>query len=1122
MKKFFSLLWGIIFSFLFVSTVYAGAEEVEVVKLTRNIYHNVDGYGWYKKCQDFSWFGFVLNNPTGQSFTVTMPNKASITGWSGTSHKIDTFTYKLLDSIPENFLTINRNIATPFDQSFTLPAHSICAVFFNVNNMAQYNLYWDTDIFFKFKIDSREVPIQGILSQHGNACSEDQVCTAEMLDAAYNSDGGDGQLTVKIRNAMPDIAEITADKALTFRTIDTAGNILSESVKSNAITWDTGHFWLEAGKEKTITGMFTLPDSVAGSNSKLNLKTHFSFPSSMFFGDFYSEGIAEVRGGVHGILNGSFDTDGKNGVVTARLTNHLNQKVTVTLPTSGKLSGSGNTAGNVSLSWGSVPSAVTLDPDSTKSFIGSITFTDRSLISANRELNMTALFPYKPSTGEALSFSAAGVLSRNPEPNPVIRSLGLCREITAGSREITVSYTLENSSNIDISVQLAGTLAVEGITRNPSVSYTGCESGGKSCLNRVSGSTFVLKSGETATLTGVAEAESNITKADASVSTSLIYNPDDQTKVLYVGKSTASCLAAVSPANPTDMPAVPTTAPASPAVPTDIPSVPTSAPVFPAVPTGIPSVPTSAPVSPVIPTDMPAVPTTAPVSPAVPTDMPSVPTTAPSVLIVPTFVPAEPSIPTETPNAILTVSGRPGYYSPCERNTVHFSYTISNHGMGSAELDMSRIHFTIKGSGSALAPEYLSCVQQTGAGTDPSCINALPNGVLTLQPGSSMSMNLTVSPDTLPNAESFVISGVSTEYPEIAFDVEITRDESSCNASIAPVVEEGVEEPLDPDISPDGKTVTLRLVLANNGYTDTEVDLNTIFLHDQALTNYLAIVEILPIESAVNGKDLLSVSGGSSFTLPAASYAVIELSLPVNANISGSIPLNWNMTVGGVSQNYTGTLNLRQGTAPVPAPTSPAGPGVSSLTGSTGTAAPNVELFRLNVPDLDVNLPSTGFPTTHSVPLSVQPAELAYRELNGLHIEIPVLYSSADIVSVPLNEAGNWAIEWLGSRAALQQGNVLPGEGTAMVAAHNHLDQMNTGPFLFLADLQENDRIFVTDDGGKLLRFRVYRNEAVDPASGSEIYNGVIPGSLILVTCEDELPDGGYAYRRLVYAEPMQ
>ena len=91
-----------------------------------------------------------------------------------------------------------------------------------------------------------------------------------------------------------------------------------------------------------------------------------------------------------------------------------------------------------------------------------------------------------------------------------------------------------------------------------------------------------------------------------------------------------------------------------------------------------------------------------------------------------------------------------------------------------------------------------------------------------------------------------------------------------------------------------------------------------------------------------------------------------------------------------------------------------------------------------------------------------------------------------------------------------------------MVAAHNHLDQMNTGPFLFLADLQENDRIFVTDDGGKLLRFRVYRNEAVDPASGSEIYNGVIPGSLILVTCEDELPEGGYAYRRLVYAEPMQ
>lgn len=66
------------------------------------------------------------------------------------------------------------------------------------------------------------------------------------------------------------------------------------------------------------------------------------------------------------------------------------------------------------------------------------------------------------------------------------------------------------------------------------------------------------------------------------------------------------------------------------------------------------------------------------------------------------------------------------------------------------------------------------------------------------------------------------------------------------------------------------------------------------------------------------------------------------------------------------------------------------------------------------------------------------------------------------------------------------------------------------------------DRIFVTDTKGKFLSFSVYENELLAPDDGELLYQKAIPGSLVLVTCENELPEGGYAFRRVVYAEPLQ
>ena len=52
--------------------------------------------------------------------------------------------------------------------------------------------------------------------------------------------------------------------------------------------------------------------------------------------------------------------------------------------------------------------------------------------------------------------------------------------------------------------------------------------------------------------------------------------------------------------------------------------------------------------------------------------------------------------------------------------------------------------------------------------------------------------------------------------------------------------------------------------------------------------------------------------------------------------------------------------------------------------------------------------------------------------------------------------------------------------------------------------------------------FRVYDNILVAPEDSAVLYQAAIPGSLVLLTCESELPEGGYAFRRLVFAEPLQ
>lgn len=167
------------------------------------------------------------------------------------------------------------------------------------------------------------------------------------------------------------------------------------------------------------------------------------------------------------------------------------------------------------------------------------------------------------------------------------------------------------------------------------------------------------------------------------------------------------------------------------------------------------------------------------------------------------------------------------------------------------------------------------------------------------------------------------------------------------------------------------------------------------------------------------------------------------------------------------------------------------------------------------------SLPPTGFSAHNQTVLPQQPASVVYRP-TGFVLDIPTLNIQTEIVGVPRSESG-WEVAWLGNRAGLLEGSALPGRGESYLSGHNHLNDLEAGPFLFLSTLEENDRIFVRNASGKLLEFSVYANELYGSDAMRTIQEKGMdyPDSLILVTCENESIEGGYLDRRVVFARPL-
>lgn len=174
-----------------------------------------------------------------------------------------------------------------------------------------------------------------------------------------------------------------------------------------------------------------------------------------------------------------------------------------------------------------------------------------------------------------------------------------------------------------------------------------------------------------------------------------------------------------------------------------------------------------------------------------------------------------------------------------------------------------------------------------------------------------------------------------------------------------------------------------------------------------------------------------------------------------------------------------------------------------------------IRFFRM------AELPRSGFSAKQPRVLNELPKDLRY-EPSGLTLQIPALDMSEEIVTIPFRN-GEYPVEWLGHNIGLPEEFPQPGSGASILIGHNHMNTTESGPFALLGTLTEDAKVFITDRNGNLMQFSVFATTkiAADDMETAEKLLTARANTLILITCEDEQPDGGYASRRIITAKPL-
>ncbi len=163
-------------------------------------------------------------------------------------------------------------------------------------------------------------------------------------------------------------------------------------------------------------------------------------------------------------------------------------------------------------------------------------------------------------------------------------------------------------------------------------------------------------------------------------------------------------------------------------------------------------------------------------------------------------------------------------------------------------------------------------------------------------------------------------------------------------------------------------------------------------------------------------------------------------------------------------------------------------------------------------------LPKTGI----SENVSQKPASVNYKPVY-MELQIPALELKLNIVEIGLQN-GVYPVEWLGNNVGVLENTSLPGEGISIIAGHNTLGAEEYGPFALLATMNTGDRLFVRTDENQIFVFEVYVNEKISENDVSGLMKSAsrFENTVTLLTCEDELPEGGYANRRIVSAKMVE
>ena len=119
------------------------------------------------------------------------------------------------------------------------------------------------------------------------------------------------------------------------------------------------------------------------------------------------------------------------------------------------------------------------------------------------------------------------------------------------------------------------------------------------------------------------------------------------------------------------------------------------------------------------------------------------------------------------------------------------------------------------------------------------------------------------------------------------------------------------------------------------------------------------------------------------------------------------------------------------------------------------------------------------------------------------------------------NVDGGYPVEWLDRNIGFLEQSSMPGKGITVLTGHNHLNNTEAGPFLFIGKLEKGDRVMIRDHRGALETYQVYGNYKIAADGFASIADEVCSNALVLITCEDESTEGGYLNRRVILAEPL-